>query len=203
MKRDPETIFVYLVCIILAGYGIQAVIIGDTFRLVAVLVPSVILALIPVAAEKGLEIRFPAGVKSLVALSLLLHVAGGISRFYWKFAPFYDKVAHVVSAAAVVMLVFVLFIILDYYSIKVRKPVMLAAIILISVFFMVAWEAGEYFIDMLVKSSYNNGLEDTIGDLIADMIGLVIGLLVIRYNIGLLHENESLNMLLFDRNKPE
>ena len=203
MKRDPETIFVYLVCVILAGYGIQAVLIGDTFRLVAVLVPSVLLALIPVAAEKGLEIRFPAGMKSLVALSLLLHVAGGISRFYWKFAPFYDKVAHVVSAAAVVMLVFVLFLILDYYNIRAKKPVMLGVIIIISVFFMVAWEAGEYFIDMLVKSSYNNGLEDTIGDLIADVIGLVIGLMLIRHHVGSLGEGEGLSSLLFERNIPD
>jgi len=203
MNRDPETILVYLVCVILAGYGIQAVLIGDTFRLVAVLVPSVIMTLIPVAAEKGLEIRFPAGIKSLVALSLLLHVAGGISRFYWIFAPLYDKVAHVVSAAAVVMLVFILFIILDYYNIKVKKPVMLAAIIMISLFFMVAWEIGEYFIDILVKSSYNTGLVDTIGDLIADTLGLIIGLLLIRHHTGSLRENETLSELLYKRNTME
>lgn len=201
MKRDVETILVYLVCVIFAAYGIQAFLIGDIFRLYAVLVPSVILSLIPLGAEKGLDIRFPAGIKSLVALSLLLHVAGGISRFYWEFAPFYDKVAHVVSAAAVVMLVFVLFMILDYYNITVKRQVMYAAIIVISLFFMLAWEAGEFFIDVLVKTSYNNGIIDTIGDIISDGIGLAIGLLLIRHHLNSLHEGERLHILLLGRSR--
>ncbi|HOP67981.1 MAG TPA: hypothetical protein PLM96_09810 [Methanoregulaceae archaeon] len=203
MKQDAETTLVCLICVIFAGYGIQSVLIGDTFRLIAVLLPSVILTLIPVIAEKQLQIRFPAGVKSLVALALLLHVAGGISRFYWIFAPVYDKLAHVVSAAAVAMLVFVLFIILDYYNHRVKTPLMFVAIVAISVFFMLAWEVGEYYIDMLVKSSYNNGLLDTICDLFADMIGLVIGLLLVRHHIDSLSENESLNMILFERQLSE
>jgi len=203
MKQDAETTLVCLICVIFAGYGIQSVLIGDTFRLIAVLLPSVILTLIPVIAEKQLQIRFPAGVKSLVALALLLHVAGGISRFYWIFAPVYDKLAHVVSAAAVAMLVFVLFIILDYYNHRVKTPLMFVAIVAISVFFMLAWEFGEYYIDMLVKSSYNNGLLDTVCDLFADMIGLVIGLLLVRHHIDSLSENESLNMILFERQLSE
>ncbi|MCA9703006.1 MAG: hypothetical protein KC400_04080 [Methanolinea sp.] len=203
MKQDAETTLVCLICVIFAGYGIQSVLIGDTFRLIAVLLPSVILTLIPVIAEKQLQIRFPAGVKSLVALALLLHVAGGISRFYWIFAPVYDKLAHVVSAAAVAMLVFVLFIILDYYNHRVKTPLMFVAIVAISVFFMLAWEVGEYYIDMLVKSSYNNGLLDTVCDLFADMIGLVIGLLLVRHHIDSLSENESLNMILFERQLSE
>ncbi|KQC02856.1 MAG: hypothetical protein APR55_07555 [Methanolinea sp. SDB] len=200
MKQDAETTLVCLICIIFAGYGIQSVLIGDTFRLVAVLLPSVILTLIPVIAEKRLQIRFPAGVKSLVAFALLLHVAGGISRFYWIFAPVYDKLAHVVSAAAVVMLVFVLFIILDYYNHRVKTPVMFVAIVAISVFFMLAWEVGEYYIDMLVRSSYNNGLLDTICDLFADMIGLVIGLLLVRHHTGSLDGDRSLYSLLEEGN---
>ncbi len=203
MKYDAETTLVYLICVIFAGYGIQSVLIGDTFRLVAVLLPSVILTLIPVIAEKRLQIRFPAGVKSLVALALLLHVAGGISRFYWIFAPVYDKLAHVVSAAAVVMLVFVLFIILDYYNHRVNTPVMFVAIIVISVFFMLAWEVGEFYIDVLVRTSYNNGPLDTLLDLVSDMIGLIIGLLLIRHHTGSLSENESLNVILFERHLSE
>ena len=66
-----------------------------------------------------------------------------------------------------------------------------------------SWEVGEYYIDMLVKSSYNNGLLDTICDLFADMIGLVIGLLLVRHHIDSLSENESLNMILFERQLSE
>ncbi|HUU75827.1 MAG TPA: hypothetical protein VMW63_07015 [Methanoregulaceae archaeon] len=197
MVRVTENAVVYLICITFAGYAVQAVLIDDIFRLWAVLIPSVVLSLIPVLVEKKIGITFPAGLKSLVALSLVLHVAGGINRFYWKFAPFYDKFAHVISAAAVVMLVFCLFLILDFYGKKVNRTTLYAGIILISVFFMVAWEASEYFIDVLVKSSYNNGLEDTIGDLIADAVGLVLALALVRHHVHSVKDGEQLHSLFF------
>jgi len=197
MTRVTENAVVYLVCIIFAGYAVQAVLIDDLFRLWVVLIPSVILSLIPVLAEKKIGITFPSGLKSLVALSLVLHVAGGINKFYWDFAPVYDKFAHVISAAAVVMLVFCLFIILDYYGTRVSPTTLYAGIILISVFFMVAWEISEYFIDVVANTSYNSGIEDTIGDLIADSIGLILALLLVRHQVRSVKGWEELHSLFF------
>jgi hypothetical protein len=36
------------------------------------------------------------------------------------------------------------------------------------------WEIGEYSIDLLVRSSYNNGVMDSILDTISNLIGLGI-----------------------------
>ena len=82
--------------------AVQAVIIEDTTRFYGVLA-SMVIALLPVLAEWGLSVRLTPGVKTVIALALLLHVAGGINRWYWKFAPYYDKLAHVVAAMAVGM----------------------------------------------------------------------------------------------------
>ncbi len=63
-----------------------------------------------------MEVELIPGTKSLIALALLLHVAGGINRFSWLYSPFYDKLAHVISALALLLVVFCFFEFLDYYE---------------------------------------------------------------------------------------
>lgn len=156
--------------------AVQAVIIGDTTRFYGVLA-SMVIALFPVLAEWGLSVRLPPGVKTVIALALLLHVAGGINRWYWKFAPYYDKLAHVVAAMAVGMVILSLFLILDTWEIRASLGRIIAGMIIIVVVLGGLWEIGEYSIDLLVRSSYNNGVMDTILDTIANLIGLLIAVL--------------------------
>ena len=180
MKYLNENLVVGILALFLLFYAGQAVIIGDINRLYMVLVPSLVISFIPLIFEYRFKVTLPAGTKSLIVLALLLHVAGGISRFYWKFAPFYDKVAHVVSSLALMMVIFSFFVALDYWGKHYRLKSVLIGSVLIMMVFMLAWEFAEYYIDVLVKSSYNNGIADTIGDLIANIIGIIIALLVIR-----------------------
>jgi hypothetical protein len=156
--------------------AVQAVIIGDTSRFYGVLA-SMVLALFPVLAEWGLSVRLTPGVKTVIALALLLHVAGGINRWYWKFAPYYDKLAHVVAAMAVGMVILSLFLILDTWEIRASPGRIIAGMIIIVVVLGGLWEIGEYSIDLLVRSSYNNGVMDTIIDTIANLAGLLIAVL--------------------------
>ncbi|KUG07898.1 membrane protein [hydrocarbon metagenome] len=162
-------------------YAFQALMIGDTFRFMVVLIPSLALSLLPVVFEYVLKVTLPPGVKPLISLALLLHVAGGISRFYWKFAPFYDKVAHVCSALALFLLIITFFVVLDYLGKTVRWRTILISSLLITTVFMVSWEISEYLIDVMAKTSYNNGIGDSTGDLIANCIGILIGIFIVRY----------------------
>jgi VanZ family protein len=159
--------------ILFLGLAFQAVLIQDTTRFFAVLTAMGI-ALIPVVVEWGLSIRLTPGVKSVVALALLVHMAGGINRWYWKFAPYYDKLAHVIAALALGMAVLSLFLILNTRGVPVRPPLIIAWIIIVVILFGALWEIGEYSIDLLVRSSYNNGVMDSIYDTISNLIGLVI-----------------------------
>jgi hypothetical protein len=196
MRRTFENIIVGLFCLIFLFYAAQALYIDDTFRLFFVLIPAFILCLISVLVEYKMNVQFIPGTKSLVALALLLHVAGGINRFYWQFSPYYDKVAHVVSALALLLVVFCFFEFLDYYEYRYSRKLVIGAVVLITVVFMVAWECAEYSIDLLVQSSYNNGLYDTIGDLIANLIGIGIGLLMLRYHLLKIPEGKGISWLL-------
>jgi hypothetical protein len=199
MKYLNENLVVGILAIFLLFYAGQAVIIGDINRLYMVLVPSLIISLLPLLFEYRFKVTLPAGTKSLIVLALLLHVAGGISRFYWKFAPFYDKVAHVVSSVALMMVIFSFFVALDYWGKHYKlKSVLIGSVIIMTVF-MVTWEFAEYYIDVLVKSSYNNGMADTIGDLIANIIGIIIALLVIRYQTKKLPAGATIGSLFFGK----
>ncbi len=195
MKFLNENLVVGIIALCFIFYAGQAVIIGDTNRLYMVLVPSLIISLLPLLFENRLRVTLPAGTKSLVAFALLLHIAGGISRFYWKFAPYYDKCAHVVSSVALMMVIFSFFVALDYWGRHFKINSVLLGVVLITTVFMVSWEFAEYYIDVLVKSSYNNGIADTIGDLIANVIGIIIALLVIRRETKKIPPGKSIGYL--------
>jgi len=179
--RRIENLVLGFFVLIFIYYAVQALVIGDIFRFFVVLIPALIFSLLSVIIEYWLKITLPGGVKALVALALLLHVAGGINRFYWIFAPYYDKVAHVVSAMGLFLVIFTFFVGLDYYGIRLKLRTVILATLAITVIFFVAWEVTEYYIDVFAKTSYNNGLGDTIGDLISDVIGVALGLIVVGY----------------------
>jgi len=196
MRQNFENYIVGLFCLFFLYYAAQAIFIRDIFRLFYVLIPALVLSLLPILLEYKFRIRFPSGTKILVALALLLHVAGGINRFYWMFAPYYDKLAHVVSACALMMVIFCFFLVLDREGKQYSRRAVILSIILITTVFMVSWEVLEYYIDVLVQSSYNNGMADTIGDLIANVIGMVIALILIRHHLKKIPAGKGIGWLL-------
>ncbi len=194
--RRVEYAILGLISLCFIYYAFQALSIGDTFRFIYVLIPSLVLSLLPILFEYAMKIRFPPGFKALFSLALLVHVAGGISRFYWKFAPFYDKLAHVCSALALFLLIISVFAVLDYQGTTVRwQTVLISTIVLVTVL-MIAWEISEYVIDMIATTSYNNGIIDSIGDVIANIIGIIIGFFIIRYSRTLIPAGKTLGYIL-------
>ena len=112
--RTIEYSILALFSLCFISYAFRALMIGDTFRFMVVLIPSLVLSLLPVLFEYAMNVKFPPGFKTVFSLALLIHVAGGIHRLYWEFSPFYDKIAHVVSALALFLLIVSFFIVLDY-----------------------------------------------------------------------------------------
>lgn len=176
--------------------AVRAVIIDDTSRFYGVLAAMVI-ALLPVLAEWGLSIRLTPGVKTVIALALLLHVAGGINRWYWKFAPYYDKLAHVVAAMAVGMAILSLFLVLDTWEFRASQGRIIAGMIIIVVVLGGLWEIGEYSIDLLVRSSYNNGVMDTILDTIANLAGLLLAVVYAWWILKLVPSGRTPGYLVY------
>lgn len=181
--------------IIFIGFALQAVLIHDTTRFYVVLVSMVIL-FVPILFERWRSIRLPFGIKSTIAMALFLHMAGGINRWYWKYMPYYDKLAHVVSALAIGLLIFAFFLVLDSWEIRVRPSRILAGIFVLVFLFGFGWEIGEYYIDLLVKSSYNNGVMDSILDSISNVIGALIAMLIAWYYMKHIPEGKTPGYLL-------
>jgi VanZ family protein len=181
--------------IVFLGFAYQAVVIDDTTRLYVVAV-SMLLILVPLLFERKYAISLPAGTKTMIAFVLFLHVAGGINRWYWKFMPYYDKVAHVVSALALGLLIFSFFLLLDYWEIRIQPSRIYAGIFFFVLLFGLSWEIGEYYIDLLVKSSYNNGLTDSILDVISNTIGALFAIAMAHHALRQVPEGKTPSFLL-------
>jgi VanZ family protein len=177
------------------AFACQAVLIDDTTRFYVVII-SMILILVPLLFERYFTVNLPAGTKTLVAFALFLHVAGGINRWYWKFMPYYDKVAHFFSALALGLLIFSFFLLLDYWEIRMQPSRMYAGIFILVLIFGLCWEIGEYYIDVLVKSSYNNGLTDSILDLISNTLGSLVAIGIARHALRKIPQGENPSYLL-------
>ncbi len=181
--------------LVFLGFAYQAIVIDDTTRFYVVVI-SMLLILVPLLFEKKFEIRLPVGTKTMIAFALFLHVAGGINRWYWKFMPYYDKVAHVVSALALGLLIFSFFLLLDYWEIRVQPSFIYAGIFILVLIFGSVWEIAEYYIDVLVKSSYNNGLTDSMLDMISNTIGSLFAIALAHHALRRVPEDKTPSFLL-------
>jgi hypothetical protein len=182
--------------VIFFGLIFWAIEIGDTARSYAVIV-AMIISLIPLVVEKLLKITLPFGVKSIVALSLFLHIAGGVMRWYWSpVFPLFDKVAHFVSGMAVGLVIMVFFLLLDMWGIRYRKTTILIGIFLLMAFFGGIWKVVEVSNDVLNHTIYNDGLSDIIGDTVAHTIGSLAAVAVAYLYFLSVPNGESLQYLI-------
>ena len=171
-KVDLSIVFLFE--LIFLGLAIWAVQIDDMGRFYPA-VAAMIAILVPVAIEKIMKIMLPFGVKSMIALSLFLHIAGGVMRWYWSpIFPLYDKVAHFVSGMAVGLFVLVFFFIfLDLRGIRFKRSTVLIGIFLIVAFLAGLWKIGEVSFNIIYHTTFDDGLPDLIGDNVAHTIGSI------------------------------
>jgi hypothetical protein len=189
--------------VIFFGLVFWAIEIGDIPRSYAVIV-AMLISLCPLLVEKVMNITLPFGVKSIIALSLFLHIAGGVMRWYWSPTfPLFDKVAHFVSGLAVGLIIMVFFLILDMYGVRYRKTTILIAIFLLMAFFGGIWKVVEVSNDVLNHTIYNDGLTDIIGDTVAHTIGSLAAVAVAYLYFLSVPAGKNLNYLIRRQDLPE
>jgi len=173
----------------------QAILLHDTTRFYVVVV-AMVLTVVPILVEKGMGISLPTGVKSMIALTLFLHVAGGVLRWYWVYKPWYDKLAHFVAGITIGLLGFVFFIFLDRWGVSVQKRAVLAGIFCIVLFLGLFWEIAEIYIDTLGYSTYSNGILDNIQDMASNTLGSIVAVVVAFYSMKRLPQDAHLSDLI-------
>jgi len=193
--KAMETTAVILMQVILIGYLVQAYLHQDMLRVLFVLL-TITLILIPFGIAWYLSIDLPTGTKAAIALALLIHSAGGIARYYWIYAPWYDKIAHSISGLALGLIIFSVFLILNLRGVEVRPTGMYLGIIILVFLLGAIWEIGELFIDSIFHSSYNLGHTDTVFDMLSNTFGSLLAVAYARHLILTIPDGEKLSVIL-------
>jgi VanZ family protein len=208
--RNAEIFIVIVFELIFIALYIQSLLINDFTRSLWPLF-AIILTLVPFVFEWKDKVSLPYGLKMVIPFALFLHVAGGIMRWYWE-VPLFDKLAHVVSAIALGLILFTMYQYLDYLEYVKKKPFfkrririfrtqeqdVLAGIFVILVIFGLAWECSERIIDLVYLTTYNFGLVDSVTDFAGDLIGVLIVIYLVHRTMETIPPGEHLDYLLVE-----
>jgi hypothetical protein len=169
MRWDVGSYFSYLLQLLIVvnvlytlAVGAYSLALGGVIALGLTLVPSVL--------NRHSEITLPWEINLLIALSLYLHVAGGVWGWYEIFYPYYDKIAHLASGITVSVLGFVIVLLIDRFShLCLTRLMIVYFIILFTMGLGAIWEIYEFVFDTLFGTNLQHGLDDTMLDLIFDL----------------------------------
>lgn len=128
--------------------------------------------------------HLPWTVKFLIALSLFLHIAGGINRWYFLFYPFYDKLAHFVAALTIAFMLYLFLLCLGTYSrFKPDRYAIMGIILVTTILFGQVWEYAELSIDTLFRSTYYMSGIDSVVDTVGNILGALIIVVIAYYDL--------------------
>jgi len=133
------------------------------------------LTMVPAIITRRWSIVLPWQVNLLIALSLYLHIAGGVLGYYDIYYPYYDKVAHLISGITVSVLAFVVVLLLDRFGrLNLSRWMIVGFIIIFAMAMEGFWEIYEWLFDTFLGTNLQHGLDDTMLDMIFVLIGAVI-----------------------------
>lgn len=136
---------------------------------------ALLLTMVPSLMTRNMRLCLPWEVNLLIAVSLYLHVMGHVGGYYVLFAPYYDKLTHLVSSVTVALLAFFATILADHQGeIRVTRAAIVIFILTFTLAAGAAWEIYEFTFDQFLGTDLQHGNTDTMVDLIVDLIGSVI-----------------------------
>ncbi len=134
-----------------------------------------LLTIVPSIVTRSLNLRLPWEVNLLIATSLCLHLMGHVRGYYVLFAPYYDKLTHLVSSVTVAIIAFFAAILADHLrDVRLTRPAVIIFILTFTLTAGTVWEICEFVIDQIFSTNFQHGNTDTMVDLIVDLIGAMI-----------------------------
>ncbi|MCK8518585.1 DUF2238 domain-containing protein [Methanoculleus sp. 7T] len=174
MKRPLGLYLAYLFQFLIAGNILVAFSLGEYSQVFGGVL-ALGLTMVPAAVTRRGYITLPWEINLLVALSLYLHVAGGVRGFYEIYYPYYDKVAHLISGITVSVLAFVAVLLLDRFSrLNLSRRMIVGFVIIFAMAMEGFWEIYEWLFDTFLGTSLQHGLDDTMLDMIFVLVGAVV-----------------------------
>jgi hypothetical protein len=138
---------------------------------------AIFLSFTPAILKKDFNVDLPIIFDFAITISIFLHVIGGYLHFYYLIV-FYDHITHFLSSATISLLGVTLLYILTYHFKIIKLPAIGFGIL--TVFFTISmgvfWEFMEWGTDMMMGTSLQLGLQDTMMDLMFDTLaGMIVG----------------------------
>ncbi len=133
-----------------------------------------LLTLAPYLATRNLGLCLPWEINLLVAVSLYIHVMGGHvgGEYYVTFAPYYDKLAHLVASVTVGLIVFFLALLAERREeIRLTGPAIAIFILTSTLAAGTVWEIYEFAVDQVFGTNLQFDNTDTMWDLVVDLVG--------------------------------
>jgi hypothetical protein len=134
-----------------------------------------LLTMAPALMTRNMRLCLPWEINLLVAVSLYIHVLGHVGGYYVSLAPYYDKLAHLISSATVALIAFFIAALTEHRG-EVRLTVPIAVIFIVSTTLAAGtlWEIYEFVADEVFGTNLQHGNTDTMVDLIMDLVGAAI-----------------------------
>ncbi|HOI13681.1 MAG TPA: hypothetical protein PLG75_07470 [Methanoculleus sp.] len=134
-----------------------------------------LLTIAPSLMTRNLRLCLPWEVNLLVTVSLYLHLMGHVGEYYILFAPYYDKLTHLISSITVAAIVFFLAILAEYQGdVRLTRQAIVMFILVSTLAAGAVWEIYEFVVDQIFDMGLQHGNADTMMDLIMDLIGAAI-----------------------------
>ena len=173
MKKPFGLYLAYLFQFLIAGNILIAFSLGEYSQVFGGII-ALGLTMVPAAVTRRGYITLPWEINLLVALSLYLHIAGGVRGFYEIYYPYYDKVAHLISGITVSVLAFVAVLLLDRFSrLNLSRRMIVGFVIIFAMAMEGFWEIYEWTFDTFLGTTLQHGLDDTMLDMIFVLVGAV------------------------------
>jgi len=134
-----------------------------------------LLTMAPALMTRNMRLCLPWEVNLFVAVSLYIHVMGHVGGYYISLAPYYDKLAHLISSATVALIAFFIAVLAEHRG-EIRLTVPIAIIFIVSTTLAAGtlWEIYEFVADEAFGTELQHGNTDTMVDLIMDLAGAAI-----------------------------
>lgn len=134
-----------------------------------------LLTMVPSLMTRNMRLCLPWEVNLFIAVSLYLHVMGHVGDYYVLFAPYYDKLTHLVSSITVALLAFFAAVLADHQGdVRLNRPAIVVFILIFTLAAGAAWEIYEFVFDQVFGTNLQFGNTDTMSDLLVDLVGATI-----------------------------
>jgi len=161
------------------------------------------LTMVPAIITRRWSIVLPWQVNLLIALSLYLHIAGGVLGYYDIYYPYYDKVAHLIAGITVSILAFAIVLLLDRFSrLNLSRGMIVGFIIIAAMAMEGFWEIYEWLFDTFLGTNLQHGLDDTMLDMIFVFIGSIVVALIGNRRLQKFSKEEITDKLVVPREDP-